>query len=88
MIDEELIGEREHAEIIRKLDVYEKEAKSRLDCQVRTFIASEYSQVFLENLIPGARRKEMSCIRCGRGDLPVRIDGQCEACYQFLREEV
>ena len=86
MINEEFEGEREHAEIIRKLNTYEVGAKSRLDCQVRTFVASEYNQVFLENLIPGCHKREVSCVRCGRGDLPIRIDGQCEACYQFLRE--
>jgi len=50
---DEIIGERESHEMIRKLTAYEKHVREHLNSQVKVFSARDYSQEFLESLIPG-----------------------------------
>jgi len=50
---DEIIGERESHEIIRKLTAYERNVLESLSSQVKVFSAKDYSQEFLEGLIPG-----------------------------------
>ena len=50
---DEIIGERESHEMIRKLTTYEKHVREQLNSQVKVFSTKDYSQEFLESLIPG-----------------------------------
>jgi len=45
-------GEREHAEMIRKMDAYEKACKARLDALVTVYDSDHYDQEFLRKMVP------------------------------------